>query len=746
MADPNSLLGDLVLPNGVVARDLSGIKNPSAPTNFSYTPQTPSASVNTNIGVGPRPTISPNVGDPLLAQTRDIANMGISGVDNIPNPTMNAGLANNSLGADMIARGQMSVNREQVRAETQIAAANSSAAALFGVSPGAPSALIAETIAKVNTLQEQRNAVMNDINTATNVDFFTKPLDWIAAQVSLPFKIEKANMLSAQLDQGVAFISKMEAAVKDQATTNALAITAANDAKLRGLDDIALGEALMRKAQGEFTSNGQIIAAGNLLLAENGQKTNLAMLEVQAFADNVNRVVSINNMYTGYDNVAASVAGQVSSIQQRINEANQRGYEAQFEREVASIRVQQQNTSSELEKINIAIRGGHLELAAADLGLRKEAAVLDQKRVQLQERALEISAEQLGISKQEFALRVLNDDREAARFLVQIGILQSEREIAASRVLTVQLSNIQAQLLNTDLQKKQEARDAINERLQKVAKYYGFVPITVEQFNMMENKELKEIYSSAIVDPAVQSDMYGGAPAATTTDSLTRLSRYASNLPEGLQRTMLAVRQMNEQFLTQTNTQMKFKSLTPEERKAETEVFFKNQFAQIRQNVPDTGSIYSLPLLSSFIGNGQMDNSPLKPYLQLRVQANPEATMSPKEIVALTQQAVKEGRMSTAQAAEELSQLYSRGVLVNASVRQFSKLGIPAPVPGQGGYNAMLPSISAYVQSYTAPAGAPPSSSGTIVDMTNKAQLENYLTNIDNRRRSLESITGIPGR
>lgn len=152
-------------------------------------------------------------------------------------------------GADMIAAGQQRINTANEEALLKLKTDNEAALAEFGFTPGAASGVVAELSGLVKNETLALNQSGAKINRDLNKSFLDNPIDWLISQITLPFDVQAHNAGVANRNEHLMVLRNMAAATDDRIKLNATVDTAAGVARLQGMNEIALGEALLKKSQ-----------------------------------------------------------------------------------------------------------------------------------------------------------------------------------------------------------------------------------------------------------------------------------------------------------------------------------------------------------------------------------------------------------------------------------------------------------------------------------------------------------------
>lgn len=676
------------------------------------------------------PVTSPYSGVDVVQMTKDATNSYLARSAGISVPTGGAGQGLANQAADIGLRGQRAVQLADTTAAMELSRANAKAAADFGVTPGAPSDLVAQTIESVKALQMQHAAQMNEINTVTNADFVKDPFSWVVNQVRLPFLIENANITGARLQQGFEYLGKVQNAVKDQAATNAAIITGASDARLQGLNDLALAQALEKKAAAANTATQQAIEGSRILLSKNRDELTAQLQVVAAVEKDIDSKRMQSSVNLEWSRFATSIDFQNANLQLGINEAVARSIAAENERRYTQQRAEIQAQQNGMDKLRLSIQTGHLDIAAQQLNMQKEAALLDQKRYNLQERAEERAAEAMKLSRDQFQLQIKSDERAQMMYSVEIEKARQELQIASARVITVYLENAAREYGLQDAERSLKGKQQLDDALAKVSTFYKLPLINYEMFLATTDAKLKDLYSRGMVDPAVQSNLYGGAPDSTILGSMDKHRTLPLPLEPAARQTFQVLQNMDTAYLNSKTSDPMYKNGTKDEQNAMRNTHLMRQFGTQLSNVPETGSVYSLPSLNVILTTPAFRDYIMRPDIEALSKSDPNAPARVQDVIAIAMKKVADGA-TPGQVAKELADIYSAAVKTNSAVKEFDRFLIPRPTLGVNGFNTAVPGTN------------PMNPSPVILDLTNAAKVEHYLQMRTNRQRAFDALPNV---
>lgn len=176
----------------------------------------------------------------------DLANSIKGYVSSLPST---AGItAKNTQGTDMIAAGQIAVNEAIAKAKAKEISDNASAAAAFGLTPGAVDGTIAKYSTAIMQAENQVDAKRQEILGKQQLSFFDDPIQWFFNQVALPYDIAEFHTLSSTASHKLDILKRMEEATLETFKINAGVDQATASAILDGQNKAAAGQALVAQA------------------------------------------------------------------------------------------------------------------------------------------------------------------------------------------------------------------------------------------------------------------------------------------------------------------------------------------------------------------------------------------------------------------------------------------------------------------------------------------------------------------
>lgn len=176
----------------------------------------------------------------------DVAKSVSNYVNSLPNTADIT--AKNTQGTDLIAQGKIAVNDAMAKAKAKELADNASAAAYFGLTPGASDGVVAKYSMQIADAENQLDAKRQEILGKQQTSFFDDPISWFFNQMALPYDIAEFHTLSNTASHKLDILQKLEQATLEQFKINAGVDQATAAAVVDGQNKAALGEALVNQA------------------------------------------------------------------------------------------------------------------------------------------------------------------------------------------------------------------------------------------------------------------------------------------------------------------------------------------------------------------------------------------------------------------------------------------------------------------------------------------------------------------
>ena len=121
---------------------------------------------------------------------------------------------------------------------------DASAAAMVGLTPGAPSQLITSIAQKSAEQEAEAMALHEKIIADRGKSFWDNPLDWLTTQIALPYDVDEYNSRVANINQMQGYVGDMSKRFDEQARVNASIDNGASTAR-----QVALGQSITAGAQ-----------------------------------------------------------------------------------------------------------------------------------------------------------------------------------------------------------------------------------------------------------------------------------------------------------------------------------------------------------------------------------------------------------------------------------------------------------------------------------------------------------------
>lgn len=257
-------------------------------------------------------------------------------------PTTQGITDKNTEGTNLIAAGQTAVNEALAKAKAKEIADNATAAAAFGLTPGATDGTIAKVSAAIMLSENQLDTKRQEILGKQQQSFFDNPIQWLFNQVALPFDIAEFHTLSSTATHKLDILRRMEEATQDAFKINAAVDQATATAVLDGQNKAALGQALVAQA------------ASGVQTAQLGiSETSVRM---QATMDGFNASVAAHQAYIADLNVG------INQSQLGINQKQLENADARLLLETDASKRQEQQATVQLQLSNMNL--GNEQLAA----------------------------------------------------------------------------------------------------------------------------------------------------------------------------------------------------------------------------------------------------------------------------------------------------------------------------------------------------------------------------------------------
>jgi hypothetical protein len=278
--------------------------------------------------------------EPPQQQQNDVKDGAVNVATSVANyinslPDTSGITAKNTQGTDMIAQGKIAVNDAIAKAKAKEIQDNATAAAYFGLTPGATDGVIAKYSMQIADSEAQLDAKRQEILGKQQQSFFDNPISWFFNQLALPYDIAEFHTLSNTATHKLDILKRLEDATLEAFKVNAGVDQATAAAVLDGQNKAALGEALVNQAASE-------VQVGHLGV----QETSVRM---QGTMDAFNASVAQHQAWVSDQNLAVNQATlDINKRQIDNNDAR-----LLIEQNEAKTREQQAQVNLSLSKINL---------------------------------------------------------------------------------------------------------------------------------------------------------------------------------------------------------------------------------------------------------------------------------------------------------------------------------------------------------------------------------------------------------
>lgn len=159
-----------------------------------------------------------------------------------------------SAGAEQVAQGKIGENTANEMAAIKLKEDTTRFAAMFGLTPGAPSALVVQMSKDIMQGQAEVITANKGITDKLQTSFLSDPLGWISNQITLPFDVQAVENRAAQVNQEFGFLGELQDKISNQGKLNAIIDTGASTDRLNALNQQALGIAKVTAGQSAMES------------------------------------------------------------------------------------------------------------------------------------------------------------------------------------------------------------------------------------------------------------------------------------------------------------------------------------------------------------------------------------------------------------------------------------------------------------------------------------------------------------
>ena len=175
-------------------------------------------------------------------------------------------------GAYTAAAGQAMVNAIDMGALAAKRGADQEALARFGVTPGAPNAVVTELSRRIMEMEpgilQQKQAISDKLH----ADFLDNPIQWLINQITVPFDIDAVNADISTRNDNLATLHALSAAAGDQVGLNATVANSASVERVDALNRVVAGTAAQQAASSRIAVASAGVNSVNTFNATNRQQ------------------------------------------------------------------------------------------------------------------------------------------------------------------------------------------------------------------------------------------------------------------------------------------------------------------------------------------------------------------------------------------------------------------------------------------------------------------------------------------
>lgn len=215
---------------------------------------------------------------------------------------------------------------------------------------------------------------------------------------------------------------------------------------------------------------------------------------------------------------------------------------------------------------------------------------------------------------------------------------------------------------------KEAGEKALQGKLDGATAVLGIQRITVNEFKLMEGK-YRDMILSAAFDPSVQ---FHGSVGIDMADSIIKANTLNAPLTPGLNDVR---KELTRTMNTYIANHPELKS-DPQKLRIDVQSQLDTRVRNEAALIPETGGIYSAPPLAKVLEIPAVKNTMLG-TLVMPLAATPAYPTKPSDFYTQATKAVMEGKMTSAQAASELSGIFKSIEVDNNTNRQYQRLAIP---------------------------------------------------------------------
>lgn len=361
-----------------------------------------------------------------------------------------------------------------------------------------------------------------------------------------------------------------------------------------------------------------------------------------------------------------SLPGDVVAYNNRLQKLN--------EKEELLGRLQEKTKNQIQINENISANTSEEKIAAmnvANMAIAK--AKVAQSEQALAKAGLDTMSIRMAANGQQWQMAVgLNNAMNQEQHLV---LARSANTIAQRNLeLNTELKNLQIQASEN----VQEAKAALQSKLDKATGVLGMNRITVAEFQMLSGP-VKNILESAAADPNIEQGMIGRNMA----DSIAKANSVNAPLTPGINGVRRILTNIKGGVLK--DNENTWKSFTPEVQEQKVQEKYEVRIKQEIANIPDAEGIYSAPSLVKVLEIPMVASTTIGKTLAPLAKILDYPTKS-AELFTTGLNLITTGKLTPDQAADELSGIYTSIVVDNNQQRAYQRLSVPR----QKSFNASI--------------------------------------------------------
>jgi hypothetical protein len=275
-------------------------------------------------------------------------------------------------------------------------------------------------------------------------------------------------------------------------------------------------------------------------------------------------------------------------------------------------------------------------------------------------------------------------------------------------------------LNDKDLNKSSAAKDALDQRVQKMDAVIGTNFGSWDVFKALPDSKEKSDLMTMLLDPSIQQGASLNLLGPGEATALANKYHLPLSPGEDMVRKQLSIWTSDYE----RSQQQLLKTMTPEQRAIGVNDYIKQKIRGELNNVPTSGSIFSPGTLGTVLQMPGMQGTPLADALaplmlnpmSMGGGVNQNYPLDPKDVIAAANQLIADGKATPAQMGLQVATLYSN-LAVNASAGHgYSKFTLPS-MQSEGKYLSSIPNERVTVMSPYA-----------THNLMNQAEMQNYFT------------------